>query len=441
MKRWGARIASCALLLAAGCARSLPPVAAPEPFTEREDYQPPSLEKLDGPAAREVSTAWGEIVHGEPKAAIARLDALLERTPASRPILAARAYAFLRAGDAERAESEFASILKRDEADAASLVGLASIARSRGDVDRALDLYRRARLALPTAPQIERRVLDLQAQRTDQLVGDARRKRSEGRLDDAADAYRRALDAAPELAALRGELADVLVESGRVEDATLLLQEAGPADRLAQLHLARILSEQGDLDGAMGVLEALTRARPGDGEAEAALRDARRARAEAMIPPEVRAIASAPRVTRGELAALLIARVAGLPSGASEVPPVAVDIDGHWGHGAILRALGLRLLEVYPNHTFQPEATVRRGDLAVAVGRVLALMGRETAEPPVAMNDVRPTSLLYPDIVRVVAAGLMGPNPSGAFEPWRPVSGDDAWRVVEELTRLLARNH
>ena len=36
-------------------------------------------------------------------------------------------------------------------------------------------------------------------------------------------------------------------------------------------------------------------------------------------------------------------------------------------------------MEVYPNHTFQPEAAVRRGDLAQAASRVLALIGRRAA--------------------------------------------------------------
>jgi hypothetical protein len=98
--------------------------------------------------------------------------------------------------------------------------------------------------------------------------------------------------------------------------------------------------------------------------------------------------------------------------------------------------LGLGIMDVYPNHTFQPHATVRRGDLARAASRVLARLGwrRGTAAEP---TDMRPSHLDHDAVVAVVAAGLMHYAPSGAFEPWRPVSGREAVEVVESLARLV----
>jgi hypothetical protein len=39
-------------------------------------------------------------------------------------------------------------------------------------------------------------------------------------------------------------------------------------------------------------------------------------------------------------------------------------------------------------------------------------------------------------VERVLAAGLMGLTPAGAFEPWRPVTGREAIEVVDALARL-----
>jgi hypothetical protein len=113
---------------------------------------------------------------------------------------------------------------------------------------------------------------------------------------------------------------------------------------------------------------------------------------------------------------------------------VAVDISGSWAREHILRVLALGLMDVYPNHTFQPGALVRRGDLASAVARLLDLLGSPPAPAP-ALSDMSRANLFYPAAARVVAAGLMDVTASGAFEPWRPVSGRDAAELLEALAR------
>jgi hypothetical protein len=47
-----------------------------------------------------------------------------------------------------------------------------------------------------------------------------------------------------------------------------------------------------------------------------------------------------------------------------------------------------------------------------------------------------PSHLDYEAVSRVLGAGLMGLAASGAFEPWRPVSGREALDVVDALSRL-----
>jgi hypothetical protein len=115
---------------------------------------------------------------------------------------------------------------------------------------------------------------------------------------------------------------------------------------------------------------------------------------------------------------------------------VAVDISGSWAREHIIKLLALDVLEVYPNHTFQPAATVRRGDLARAVGQLLALLGWKPPTSP-ALSDMSPHNLFYDGAARAVAAGLMSLTPAGAFEPWRPVSGSEAVAVLEGLVRLV----
>ena len=77
-------------------------------------------------------------------------------------------------------------------------------------------------------------------------------------------------------------------------------------------------------------------------------------------------------------------------------------------------------LDVYPNHTFQPAAVVRRGDLAQAVQRVLDV-AHHPATTLANPTDITPNNLFHYPAARVVGAGLMDLTEGGAFEAWRPV--------------------
>jgi hypothetical protein len=87
---------------------------------------------------------------------------------------------------------------------------------------------------------------------------------------------------------------------------------------------------------------------------------------------------------------------------------------------------------------FQPTGTVRRGELAAVAARVLDLLGwgRSEAAPP---KDMSPSHLQYGSVLRVTGAGVMENAASGAFEPWRIVSGAEAKSVVDSLARLSAQ--
>ena len=137
------------------------------------------------------------------------------------------------------------------------------------------------------------------------------------------------------------------------------------------------------------------------------------------MPEEYRAIAGAPRISRAELAALLSVKVTALSRVRAGAPQVAIDISGSWAREHIIKALGLDLIDVYPNHTFQPGATVRRGELARAVARVLDLLkGRPRPTP--ALADMTAEQPLLRPAARVVAAGLMDLTPGRGLRGLAP---------------------
>jgi tetratricopeptide (TPR) repeat protein len=264
----------------------------------------------------------------------------------------------------------------------------------------------------------------------------ARTASTAGDLDEAVAVYRRALGDAPELADLRLELANLLASRGERQEAVSVLEGDATEDRQVLMRLGELLAEGGERDRALAAYRRVLMRDPRDEEARQRADDLRAALELARMPEEYQRIATAPTITRADLAALLAVKVTALARLPVQTPPVAVDISGSWAREHILAVLAHDVLPVYPNHTFQPGATARRGDLARAVQRVLDLAGYPPGSAP-ALTDMSRSNLNYYAASRVVAAGLMDLTPEGAFHPWRPPSGEEATRVVESLARLI----
>jgi len=101
------------------------------------------------------------------------------------------------------------------------------------------------------------------------------------------------------------------------------------------------------------------------------------------------------------------------------------------------------VMEVYPNHTFQPSALVRRGELADAASRILSLIAAQN--PTLASSwrsakrkfaDVPPAHLSYSAASLSVEAGVMAPLADGTFQLGRPVTGAEAVAAVKKLEEL-----
>src|SRR4029079_14847571 len=179
--------------------------------------------------------------------------------------------------------------------------------------------------------------------------------------------YRQVLQEAPEVADLRLELAELLLKGGDTAAALEGLAADPTGDRQVLLRQGELLMGDQQFQPALDVYRRLMEKDPRDEEALRAARSARDQIELAQMPPAYRRSGTADTITRSDLAALIAVKVTAL----ARVPPgpskVAVDISGSWAREHILRALSYDIMSVYPNHTFQPVATVRRGEMALAI--------------------------------------------------------------------------
>jgi tetratricopeptide (TPR) repeat protein len=433
----GVRLAAAALgvALAAGCATApVRPTTSPE--TEEFVYPrwPPG--EVRPREAREIERAWHALLAGDAVGAEKRLRKVLADSPGLIPAEIALAYARLRAGAHADAARAFAGVRERKPDDVSALVGHGIALARGGNAEAALAAYARAAAADPANEAVRRRRAELRLQVTDTRVAAARAATQAGDSDRAVEQYQLVLQAAPELSGVRLELAGVLADRGEVEAAIALLEADPAAERQVLLRLAELVFQRGELERALEVYRRILEADPRDEEAVAAARRVRETIEAQQMPPEYRLIIDAPTITRADLAALMMVKVRKLAQAPLGPGRVAIDISGSWAQDHIIRALALDLVTVYPNHTFQPGATVRRGDLARAVARAMDLL-KYPPGPGARLTDMSANNVFYYPASRVVAAGLMDLTDEGAFETWRPVTGREATDVIEGLVRLV----
>ena len=74
---------------------------------------------------------------------------------------------------------------------------------------------------------------------------------------------------------------------------------------------------------------------------------------------------------------------------------VITDTRGSWAAPWILQTARAGIMEVYPNHTFQPNAVVRRGELAQAASQALSLIAAANPRLAASLRNARGR---FPDV-------------------------------------------
>ena len=197
----------------------------------------------------------------------------------------------------------------------------------------------------------------------------------------------------------------------------------------ALLRLLELSYEQeDDLEGALEVARRLYQLYPSPGNLRAVQQLEERLEEE-RIRKRLKDLQGKPVITRGDLALMIDAYLGKyFPP---RKPPIIVDLYRSQQMEAILRVTSAGIMKVYPNHTFQPDAEVRRISLAKILYRLVKKLGISLEVNPVVLRD---TSSRY--AVFAVGAGLMDEK-DGNFKPYDTVSFTEAEEALRKLRNWL----
>ena len=439
------------LVLLSACAAKPAPMPPTVTAPKFPDYiQPIPPPDLGTPAAVERHhVGWQWLQAGDLRAAERNFNSALKQSPTFYPAEVGLGYVALANKKLKDALLHFDRAVVANPRYAPALAARAEVLLATGETDEAEKSIEAALKESPNLGSLRSRleVLRFRARQAD--ISRARKLAESGNLDEARGAYLIALEASPDSPFLLRELAEVERRGGNTETALGYARRATemePDEPRGHVILGELYESQGDLAKAADAYSAAVALLPDEALSEKIERLRSRAAFEGM-PEEYRAIESAETVSRAQLAALLAVRLEPLLTKSRRVNAVVItDTRNNWASNHILSVARAGVMEVYSNHTFQPDAIVRRGDLALAVSRVLDLVAAN--HPQLAAEwrgdrrkfpDVSPRHFSYPAVALAVEAGVMSPLDDGSFQPTRPITGIEAIAAVEKLQELGGR--
>lgn len=444
------RLAALVLLAVLGaCApRTAPPVVTTPQFPA---YPFPAIPAdLAGQAefGERHQSAWNLLQSGDLRGAERAFRTIAAREPSFFPASTGLGYVMLARREYREALDAFNRAVLDAPQYAPALVGRGEALAALGRAAEATASFEAALAADPSLTEVAARVEALRFKTVEDLIASARRSREAGRAEDARLAYERAIRSSPQSGFLYRELAAVEQQLNQLDSALVHARRAAeldPYDWRAHILAGEILEAARDFEGAAREYEAAAALEPSDAIAERIER-ARNAAALAALPPEYRSIPTEPAITRAQLAALVGVRLENLVLQAQRRPmPVMTDTRGSWAAPWISTVVRAGVMDAYPNHTFQPAAIVRRADLALAISRLLAIVGtsrpaqmRTWSEGRPRFLDLSPAHLGYPAAAMAVTAGVLQPLEGNTFQPGRPVPGEEAVAALDRLEQLAA---
>jgi tetratricopeptide (TPR) repeat protein len=432
------------LLAAAACAsRTAPPLPAVPRYI---DYVfpavPASLQAT--PGAERIDAGWRFLQNDDLRNADREFAQALRRSPGLYPAQAGAAYVALARRDYDRAAAAFEAVLRADAQYVPALVGRGQTLLALMRDDEALASFEAALAADPSLTELRQRIELLRFRNVQDLIAGARAAAAAGRRGDARAAYARALAATPDSAFLHRELGMLERQDGNADAALEHFRRAtelDPADTVSHVQLGELLEARQDFAGAEAAYRRAAASEPSPALAARIAAVAEKGR-ESRLPMEFRAIPTAAAITRGDLAALIAVRLEPLLRTVAPRQVVATDLAGHWAAPWITQTARAGVMDPFENHTFQPRAPVRRGDLAAAVSRLVTMLAadrpdlraRIAVRPAIA--DMQPGHLNYPAASVAVASGVLPLVDGGRFDVGRPVSGAEAVDAIDRIRAL-----
>lgn len=391
-----------------------------------------------------LEDAWRSLRQGN----VAKAEKILAELGTDSPFYyAGLGYAYFIVKDLPAAEQAFSASLTREPDLVLGHIGLAQVYEEMGRDDLAFNSYREVLKKMPDHPWAKPRYESLKTRKTEESLEEGRLFLAAGDTEKSTAAYLKALHYSPLSNEAHLALAGIYRRENKLQNALVHLKAAStnaPEDRDILLEYADLLLQVEDYKKSLDVLEKLAAKVPSDQQVKDRLETVKNRLGIFELPSQYENIQASESVTKQDLAALLGVKFKDYLEEPSQEPQILVDISTSWASKFIIKTTSLGLLDVYPNHTFQPQKVVSRAEAAEILYRLteyLKSRGHRFVEliPPekIPIADVPPGNYYHRPIIQMIAYDIMGLYPDLTFRPDLPLSGPEAVRVMDIILALI----
>jgi len=349
--------------------------------------------------------------------------------------------------DSQTAEQYFKASLSYFPDVGLAHFGLAQIYQDLDKVDNAFSEYREILKNDPDNPWAKPRYEEIKERKTGEALTEARAFLSAGDGEKGKESFLRALYYSPDSTEAHLALGKIYRDECNFQNALLHLKAAstGEAENTdIRKELADTLFQAGELKNSLGIYEDLLDKNPGNQEIRDRMETIKNRLGIFELPSQYNAIQSTESVTKEDVAALLSVKYKDIIDEQSGKPPIIIDISTSWATRFILQTASLGILDVYPNHTFQPKKVITRAEMAEILFRLIEHLKRKGYNfvqqiPPnrIQISDVSPSNYYYRPILLLISYDIMTLSKDRVFNPDLAVSGRETIRLMDLILALI----
>lgn len=391
-----------------------------------------------------VEEAWKDLNQGKTE----RAEKTIARLGYQNPLYhAGLGYVYLLLNNLSRAETAFKAGLE-DYPDLVLLhSGLAQIYQKTGQEDQAFIEYREILKTEPENPWAKIQYEALRSKKIDESLIQARSYLAEGDTKKGKEFLLKTLFYSPQHIEANMTLANIYKKENKLQNALVHLKAASsvePENKTILKDYAETLYKAGQYTKSLSVYEQLSNLEPENKGISDRIGDIRSKLGVLELPSTYDSIPLSQAVNKEEIAALLAVKFREVLDEVSTKPPIIIDIATSWAQRFILQMTALGVLDIYPNHTFQPKKAITRAEMAEILYRLIGYLQKKGNKfiqqiPPerIQISDVSPQNYYYQPILQILSLNVMELSADRSFQPDLPVSGKQAIRYLDIILVLI----
>ena len=325
--------------------------------------------------------------------------------------------------------------------------GLAQIYLKTGRDDRAFAEFREILKKDPTHAWAKNQYETLKNRKTKEALKEGKTALDEGDSEKSKGAFLKALYYSPQSTESHLLLAEIYKKENKFQNALVHLKAASsnePMDKKILKNYAEALYQSAQYSKSLEAYEKLLSLEPNNKEIKNLIESLKNKLGIFELPSRYNSIPSSESVSKEEIAALLAVKFKGIADEISGTPPIIIDISTSWASKFILQMTSIGILDIYPNHTFQPKKIVSRAEMAEILLRFINYLEKKGFKfiqqiPPdkIEISDVSSHNYYYQPIIQILSYNIMELSLDRSFNPDISLSGQEAIKLMDIILALI----